>query len=70
MSVMLNGPIAAEAYPKAAPISLSLLWYVGSSQSKEEQDRQEEKIDFIIKKLEPENAKTLLEEWDRKYPKK
>ena len=49
---------------------LSLLWYVGSSQSKEEQDRQEEKIDFIIKKLEPENAKRLLEEWDRKYPKK
>ena len=49
---------------------LSLLWYVGSSQSKEEQDRQEEKIDFIIKKLEPENAKRLLEEWDKKYPKK
>jgi hypothetical protein len=49
---------------------LSLLWYVGSPQSKEEHDRQEEKIDFSIKKLEPENAKRLLEEWDRKYPKK
>lgn len=40
---------------------LSILWYVGSPQSKEEHDRTEEKIDFIIKKLEPENAKTLLE---------
>lgn len=49
---------------------LSLLWYVGSPQSREEHDRTEEKIDFIIKKLEPENAKKLLEEWDRKYPKK
>jgi len=41
---------------------LSILWYVGSPQSKEEHDRTEEKIDFIIKKLEPENAKRLLEE--------
>jgi len=49
---------------------LSFLLYVGSPQSKEGQDRQEEKIDFIIKKLEPENAKKLLEEWERKYPKK
>jgi hypothetical protein len=49
---------------------LSILWYVGSPQSREEHDRTEEKIDFIIKKLEPDNAKKLLEEWDRKYPKK
>jgi hypothetical protein len=49
---------------------LSFLLYVGSPQSKEEHDRTEEKIDFIIKKLDPENAKMLLEEWNRKYPKK
>jgi len=49
---------------------LSFLLYVGSPQSREEHDRTEEKIDFIIRKLEPENAKKLLEEWDRKYPKK
>ena len=49
---------------------LSILWYVGSPGSKEERDREEEKIDFIIKKLDPENAKRLLEEWERKYPKK
>lgn len=49
---------------------LSILWYVGSPQSKEEHDRTEEKIDFIIEKLDPENAKRLLEEWNEKYPKK
>jgi uncharacterized protein YmfQ (DUF2313 family) len=48
---------------------LSLLWYVGSPQSKKEHDRLEEKIDFIIKRLDPENAKQLLKEWDKKYPK-
>jgi hypothetical protein len=29
----------------------------------------EEKIDFIIKRLDPENAKQFLKEWDKKYPK-
>ena len=48
---------------------LSLLWYIGSPQSKEGNDRLEEKIDFIIKRLAPENAKQLLKEWDKKYPK-
>jgi hypothetical protein len=48
---------------------LSLLWYVGSPQSKGGNDRVEEKIDFIIKRLDPENAKQLPKEWDKKYPK-
>jgi hypothetical protein len=48
---------------------LSLLWYVGSPQSKEGNDRVEEKINFIIKRLAPENAKQFLKEWDKKYPK-
>jgi hypothetical protein len=48
---------------------LSLLWYVGSPHSKEGNDRLEEKIDFIIKRLDPENAKQLFKEWDKKYPK-
>ena len=48
---------------------LSLLWYLGSPQSKEEHDRLEEKIDFIIKRLDPENAKQFLKEWDKRYPK-
>jgi hypothetical protein len=49
---------------------LSLLWYIGSPQSKEGNDRLEEKIDFIIKRIDPENANLLLKEWDKKYPKK
>jgi hypothetical protein len=49
---------------------LSFLWYVGSPQSREEHDRQEEKIDFIIKRLDPENAQNLLDELDDRYPRK
>lgn len=48
---------------------LSLLWYVGSPQSKEGNDKVKEKIDFIIKRLDPENAKQFLKELDKKYPK-
>jgi hypothetical protein len=49
---------------------LSFLWYIGSPQSREEHDRTEEKIDFILKKVDPDNAKKLLAELDEKYPKK
>jgi hypothetical protein len=49
---------------------LSILWFVGSSQSKESDDRLEEKIDLLIQKLEPENGKQLIRELDRKYPRK
>jgi hypothetical protein len=49
---------------------LSFLWYVGSPQSKEGNDRQEEKLDLIIRKIDPSNAKKLLEELEKKYPKK
>jgi hypothetical protein len=49
---------------------LSFLWYVGSPSSKEGDDRKEEKLDFIIQKLEPENYAKLMQQWDEKYPKK
>lgn len=49
---------------------LSFLWYCGSSQSKEGDDRREEKIDFIIRRLEPEKAEQMLAEWKEKYPEK
>ena len=49
---------------------LSFLWAVASPQSKSESDRVEEKIDIIIKSLEPENAQKLLKEFEIKYPKK
>jgi hypothetical protein len=48
---------------------LSFLWYIGSPQSKEGDDRKEEKIDAILKAVDPANAKTLLAELETKYPK-
>jgi hypothetical protein len=48
---------------------LAFLLYVGSPQSKEGDDRKEEKLDYIIEKLDPENYQKLLSEWDKKYPK-
>ena len=49
---------------------LSILWYVGSAQSKEANDRLEEKVDLLIQKLDRENGKRLIQELDKKYPRK
>ena len=48
---------------------LSFLLYVGSPQSKEGDDRKEEKLDYIIERLDPENYGRLMREWAQKYPK-
>jgi hypothetical protein len=48
---------------------LSFLLYVGSPQSKEGDDRTEEKVDYIIQKLDPDNYEKLLRDWEKKYPK-
>jgi hypothetical protein len=48
---------------------LSFLLYVGSPQSKEGDERKEEKLDYIIEKLDPHNYKKLLSDWEVKYPK-
>ena len=47
---------------------LAFLWYAGSPQSKEGDDRKEEKLDFIIRQLDPENSEKLLKQWKEKYP--
>ena len=47
---------------------LAFLWYAGSPQSKEGDDRKEEKLDFIIRKLDPENYAALMKQWEEKYP--
>jgi Domain of unknown function (DUF6766) len=49
---------------------LSLLWAVASPQSKSETDRVEEKIDLLLKKIDPKNSQKLLKELETKYPKK
>jgi hypothetical protein len=48
---------------------LAFLLYVGSPQSKEGDERKEEKLDYIIEKLDPQNYQKLMKEWDKKYPK-
>jgi hypothetical protein len=49
---------------------LSFLWYVGSLQSKEGDERKEEKMDLIIKMLNKQNGNAIIKELDTKYPKK
>ena len=49
---------------------LAYLLYVGSPQSKEGDERKEEKIDYIIRKLDPDNYNNLMAEWEDKFPKK
>jgi len=47
---------------------LAYLLYIGSPQSKEGDDRKEEKLDEILRRLDPEGAKALITALDRKYP--
>jgi hypothetical protein len=49
---------------------LAFLLHVGSPQSKEGEDRKEEKLDAILHALKPEQAAEILEDLDRKYPRK
>jgi hypothetical protein len=49
---------------------LAFLFYVGSPQSKEGDDRKEEKIDLILKKLDPKEAQAEINRLDKKYPRK
>jgi hypothetical protein len=47
---------------------LAVFLFVGSPQSKEEDDRVEEKLDAILRKLDPADAERVIAELDRKYP--
>jgi hypothetical protein len=47
---------------------LAFLLYVGSPQSKEGDDRKEEKLDAILRKIDRENADVLITKLDMKYP--
>jgi len=49
---------------------LSFLWYIGSPQSKEGDDRKEEKIDEILKKIGGKEGEKIITSLNRKYPKK
>jgi hypothetical protein len=47
---------------------LTYLLYVGSPQSKEEDDRLEDKLDAILRSVDPANAERLIRTLDQKYP--
>lgn len=49
---------------------LAFLLFVGSPQSKEGDDRREEKLDVILQALEGERARAILADLDRRYPRK
>jgi hypothetical protein len=49
---------------------LTLLLYVGSPQSKESEDRTDEMLKEIIRKVGPKDAEKFLAELDRKFPTK
>lgn len=49
-------------------VGLTYFLYIGSPQSKEEDDRLEEKLDAILKKVDPANADRLITELDERYP--
>ena len=47
---------------------LAFLLFVGSPQSKEEDDRLEEKLDAILRSVDPKNAEKLIDELDKRFP--
>ena len=49
---------------------LAFLFYLGSPQSKEGDDRKEEKLDEIIRLLDPQNGTKTIKKLDTKWPKK
>jgi len=49
---------------------LSYLWYIGSPQSKEEEERNQEMLQWIVKKLDPSKSRGISKRNGRKISKK
>jgi hypothetical protein len=49
---------------------LTFLWYLGSPRLKQGDSRREEKLDEILKKLDPDGAYETLDSLERKYPRR
>jgi hypothetical protein len=49
-------------------VGLTILLYAGSPQSKESEDRSEEKLDAILRKVDPEGADRILADIARRHP--
>lgn len=50
--------------------ALAFLFYIGSPQSKEGDERKEEKLDRILALLDPQNAERIIKDLDTRYPRK
>lgn len=70
-------PMARDVFENRQSEFLQLLWQVvgltwllsvGSPQSKEEDDRLEDKLDAILERLDPEGADALIAGLDERYP--
>jgi hypothetical protein len=48
---------------------LAFFLFISSPQSKEGDDRREEKLDIILSKLDPDQYQQILEGLEKKYPK-
>ena len=51
-------------------VGLTILLYVGSPQSKESEDRSEEMLKEILRKVDPKGAETTLAEIEKRFPSK
>ena len=47
---------------------LAFLWYVGSPQSQSESEKEEKKMDAILRAVDPENAEKILKKLEEEYP--
>jgi hypothetical protein len=50
-------------------VGLTYFLYVGSPSSKEGDDRKEAKLDYLLRRLDPDQAEAFLRQMDQKYPK-
>lgn len=48
---------------------LAFLWYVGSPQSREGDERKEEMLEHILKKVDPQDGERILKQLEHKFPK-
>lgn len=63
--------IQSEALQLLLQVTLiAYFWYVGSPQSKEGQDRLEEKIDYVAGQLNPIGYERFKNDIEQQYPKK
>jgi hypothetical protein len=49
-------------------VGLTYFLYIGSPQSKEEDDRFEEKLDAVLRKVDPQGADALIRQLAQRYP--